>query len=269
MARRATYIKENAAEWDHVLLLDAGDFVSSSSPKYELKIEYLLRGMKQMNYDAINLGERDFLLGANYLENLKEKYKLPFISANIYHSDSTKLFTEPYVIKKFKPKKHMDADVGELKVGIFGILMTRPTLVYKSDEPKLVTTNPYKAAEKMVRELENKCDVIVAIAHTNSAEINKLIDRVKGIDVVVGGHDYMRRANSANPDNVMVVQTGTKGQYIGDVKLNIDEKKQIITRDGRIMTLGKNIKDDPDIAKLVQKYRRESSPQHSSKTTRQ
>jgi 2',3'-cyclic-nucleotide 2'-phosphodiesterase (5'-nucleotidase family) len=108
--------------------------------------------------------------------------------------------------------------------------------------------------------------VIVALAHMNSAQINKLLDRVKGIDIVVGGHDYMRRANSANPDNVMVVQTGTKGQYIGDIKLNIDETKKVVSNDGRIMTLSKNIKDDPAISKIVQEYRRESNKQRSPNT---
>lgn len=145
--------------------------------------------------------------------------------------------------------------------------MERPTLIYKNGDPKLVTTNPYKAARKMVEELKDKCDVIVAIAHMNSAQINKLLDQVKGIDLVVGGHDYMRRANSANPDNVMVVQTGSRGQYLGDIKLNIDETKKVVSNDGRIMTLGKDIKDDPELTKIIQEYKHESNEQSSPNTT--
>ncbi len=219
-----------------------------------------------MKYDAINLGERDFLHGVDFLLNLKKKHNLPLISANVYYPDSIKLFTEPFIIKKFKSKKHGDMDVGSLTVGVFGVMMKRTTLIYKKEDPRLITTNPYKAAAKIVEELKDKCDVIVALAHMNSAQINKLLDRVKGLDVVVGGHDYMRRANSANPDNVMVVQAGTKGQYIGDIKLNINGIKKVVSNDGRIMTLGKDIKDDPVFSKIVQEYRRESNEQRSPNT---
>lgn len=211
-----------------------------------------------LNYDAINLGERDFLQGTKYLLDAKKELDLPFISANVYYPDSTTRFTEPYIIKKFKAKRYGDIKVSGVTVGIFGVLMRRHTLIYQKDEPRLVTTDPFKAAAVVVEELKQKCDVIIALAHMSSSQINKLLDNVSGIDVVIGGHDYMRRANSANAQNVMVVQTGTKGQYLGDTMVNLDKDKKVVSSNGQIMTLDKTIKNDPEINELVAEFKKEN-----------
>ena len=76
LARRATYIKDHFSEQNYTLILDSGDFIGGRNEWDKLKAQYLLRGLSDLNYDAINLGERDFMLGSQFLLEMKEKYNI-------------------------------------------------------------------------------------------------------------------------------------------------------------------------------------------------
>lgn len=261
-------MKDHTSGRDHLLILDCGDFSGGSTEKDKLKAKYLLQGLSELKYDAINLGERDFLLGPNFLLAMKKKYGLPFISANVFYSDSEKHFTEPYIIIKLEGHKFGDIKIESLKIGIFGVMMNRSKLVFKNDEPKLITKEPIIIAEKIVKELKGKCDLIIALAHLNSSQINNLIMSVKGIDIVIGSHDYMRKVEESTINNVIVVQTGYKGQNIGDLKVNLDNNKKVVSFDGEIVALEEKIQDDPAFDNILSEYERESkkSSEKVSKT---
>ena len=213
-----------------------------------------------LKYDAINLGERDFLSGPTFLQNMKKEYDLPFISANVFQPDSTSKFTEPYVIKKLKGRKHGDIKIQPLKVGIFGIMLKRPVLVYVNEEPNLITKDPIQIAEEIVDKIKGKCDIIIALAHLNTPQITELTTRVKEIDIVIGSHDYSRRDTPYKVNDAIVLQTGTKGQYVGDLKINFGDDKKIKSFDGDVIKLDSKIKNDDEIKKLVtefnEKYRK-------------
>lgn len=257
LARRATYVKDHSAGNEHVLILDYGDFISGRTEDDELKAKYLAQGFAALNYDAINLGERDFMLGAKFLLDMKKKYNLPLISANIFYSDSSTLFAEPYIIKKFKTREYGDIEIQSLKVGIFGITENRSNLIYQKDEPKLVTKDPIKIAKHVVEKLSGKCDVIIALAHLSTAQINMLTNEVKGIDVVIGGHDYNRKAEAEMTNGAIVNQTGYKGQYLGDIKINFDENKKVASFENKTILLDQNIKDDPKFSSIISQYDKE------------
>jgi len=258
LARRATYIKANTSKRDHVLAVDCGDFVPGNGAHNELKARYLLQGFAELKYDAINLGEKDFLLGTQFLLDTRKKFDLPLISANVFYPDSTTPFIEPYIIKKLKDFEYGDVKMKSLTVGIFGVLMTRPSLVTSPQEPKLITKDPIKVAAKIVAKLKNKCDVIIALAHLSTQQINRLADEVPGIDIIVGGHDYMRRCNLSDTNDVILLQTGTKGQYIGDLIINFDDDRKITSHDGKTVLLDKQYKDDPDMLKIVDEYEKDA-----------
>lgn len=95
--------------------MDCGDFGSNKSKSEILKVEYLLKGVSLLKYDAINLAEKELQYGRDFLSKMQTSYNLPFVSANVYDSKTDKLFAKPYVIKQ----------AGELKFGIFGVTIAR------------------------------------------------------------------------------------------------------------------------------------------------
>ena len=73
MARRATYLKKNRKADEHVLILDSGDFIGRRGERARLDAEYTIKALKQLNYDVINIGERDFLQRVDFLTNTQKK----------------------------------------------------------------------------------------------------------------------------------------------------------------------------------------------------
>jgi len=235
-------------------VLDCGDFVSGSGEINELKTKYVLQAMSMIKYDAINLGERDFMFGPQLLSTLQKEYNLPFVAANIYQIDLENRFTNPYIIKELEGKKVGDAKINPIKVGIFGILLNRSTLVYRDYLPKLTTKNPIQIAEEIVKELEKKCDIVIALAHLTTPEIEELATKVNGIDVIIGGHDFYKKSTPYEVNGAIILLTGAKGQYVGDLKIYLDLKKNIISYDGQVVELGAQFPEDPAFQEIDANY---------------
>ncbi len=98
LARRASYIKQVKQDDRFQLLVDCGDFGSTKVKSQIFKVTYLLTGMALLNYDAINLGEKDLQYGVEFLSEISKMHKLPFISANVYKYGTEELFAKPYLV---------------------------------------------------------------------------------------------------------------------------------------------------------------------------
>ena len=208
-----------------------------------------------MNYDVINIGERDFLQRVDFLTSTQKNNGIPFVSANIFQPDGKTLLFPPYIIKKLKGFKQNGKKVPTLKVGIFGIVFKRLQIVIDKNEPQLVVGDPIEAAKKVVAELKNKCDVIIALAHTRYPQVKTMAETIAGIDVIVGCHDPIYRPNTEKFGNTIVLMGGSKGQYIGDLTLDFDKNKNMVSHMGRAVLLDKKIKDDPDMASLIRQFK--------------
>lgn len=200
----------------------------------------------KIGYDAITFGERDFLMGSKFLLNMKKKFNIPFVSANIYYPDSTTRFVEPYIIRSY-PSGGFGLFKKQLRVGIFGVMMSRARLVYSETDVQLITKDPIESAKEVVAELSGKCDVIVALGHLMYNQIDQLARDVPGIDIIVGTHDYLRRVAPIQIKNTWVLQTGSKGQFIGDMRIELNNQKQLMNVDGVVESLDTKFKDDPSL----------------------
>jgi 5'-nucleotidase len=258
LTRRATYIKEHRSELEQVLILDSGDFSSIYDPMSEFKTKYLLQALSVLKYDAINLGERDFIAGPQFLLDCKKQFKLPIISANIFYADSVTNFTEPYLLKKLKTKVKGSQKVSGLTVGIFGLIMDRSDVVSEATQDehlKLITKDPFVVAAELVPKLRKKCDFVIALAHLSSDEITELVSKVPGIDVVLGSHDYYQNSEAVEINNSILMQVGSKGQCIGDLVVNLSKGNKRAEYSGQIISLNSDIKDDSDFNVFLNKYK--------------
>lgn len=211
--------------------------------------------MVQLQYDAINLGEKDLYFGDEFILQMKNKYKIPFISANLIYQDSKKPFVEPYIIKKIKANKH------EYKVGIFGLISAGDNLMtYVENRPKLVATDPFEAAKRVVEELrKEKCTVIIALAHLGFSNGKELARLVPGIDLIITGHGYSVRTNPLLIDSSCIVQGKNRGQTLNILTLQFDKANKIEAQVGREIELDDNYQDDPLLNNLLAEYKEAQS----------
>lgn len=226
------------------MLLDGGDFAAAVSDAQKTKVSYLLRGMALLRYDAINLADKDLRYGMAYLEAMKSKYDLPFVSANIYRKDNGQLLAKPYLVK----------EIDGLKVGIFGITTTVATVDVKE---AFEIKDPVLMAKQIVAELElrDKVDVVIALSHLGLEKSRELPTQVPGIDVVISGHRWNLSRQPERIGETLLMQPGAKGKYLGYLDCEVVDGKIRLIK-GEAVSLSARIKDDEQMARLVAEYDR-------------
>jgi hypothetical protein len=197
----------------------------------------------KIGIDAANVGELDLVFGVNYLKELATKQKFPFISANLVDAKGALIF-KPYVIKPVNGKN----------IGIFGIMGDTSEMSEKVGEitkGAVRVTDALQAAEATVKELSGKVDYMIALTHQGTNRDWVIARRVKGIDLVVGGHDKQKTKEPNEADKTLIVQAGEKGQYQGILQVAMDATK---TWKNALEPLGEEIADDPAIKKMIEVY---------------
>ncbi|MBE3068617.1 MAG: hypothetical protein IMZ66_00105 [Planctomycetes bacterium] len=188
-----------------VIVVDAGNFFPDY--KHPVKVKYLARGLSRAAWDALGLGDQEFLLGVDNLRALRRDYGLPLICANVREKGGD-LVVPAHVIR----------EVGGLRVGIFAVIADEvhgwPLREWREG---LTVEPPVEAARREVKALEG-CDVIVALAHQQLYEARDLAAQVPGIDVVVCGHGRELLRQPEKVGKALLVSTGEAGRVLGSLR---------------------------------------------------
>lgn len=220
IAKVATKVEELKAQNPNVLLLDAGDTFHGTTFATLNEGESIVKLMNAMKYDVMAAGNHDFNYGQDRLVELAQMAKFPVLADNVVKEDGTKLL-DSYVIK----------EVAGVRVGIFGL--ATPETAYKThpDNVKGLTfIDPVDSSKAMVAELEDKVDVIVALAHVGIDEetIIKSTDiakQVPGIDVIIDGHSHTEIENGMMVNGVLITSCGEYTKNVGIIDLTIVDGK--------------------------------------------
>lgn len=230
--------------------MDSGDLFNedevipeSVQQAARLKADVLAGIYKDIGIDAVNVGELDLVLGIDYLKEIEKKHDFPLVSANLVDEKDAPIFKR-YVIKK----------AGDKNVGIFGIIGDTTEMATKVSEitkDAAFIKDPLQAAEAVVKELTGKVDYIVALTHQGTNRDWVVARRVKGIDLVVGGHDKQKTKEPFEAEKTLIVQAGEKGQYQGMLEVVMDGTK---TSTNTLVPLGDEIATDPKVKAIITSY---------------
>lgn len=171
----------------------------------------LLEIISHLKYDAITPGEKDLLPGPTQLRALSEKFKIPWVSANLFNRHH-EFFFAPFLIKKFQG----------LRVGISGVI---DEYLAAGWSDSLQVEPAEKAAMQIVAELRPRCDLIILLAHLNYERSVKLAQTVPEIDLIISGHAAFREKPVRQIGSTRIVQIRQFGQYVGDLLLHLNQKK--------------------------------------------
>jgi len=203
------------------LVLNGGDDFQgtpiSSLTKGKSQIELLnLYGL-----DAFAVGNHEFDYGALHLDSLLQQANFDVLSGNVFLKSLNRTIGKPWVTKI----------VNGVKFGIIGLtaldLMTLTV-------PKNVSDVEMLNADSLITEGINfckveGCDVIMLLTHIGLDNDKKMAEKYsKDIDVIVGGHSHtpLQRPNIKN--NVVIVQAGSYGRYLGKLDLKVDVAKDTV-----------------------------------------
>ncbi|KPP62771.1 5'-nucleotidase-like, partial [Scleropages formosus] len=183
VARRFSKIEEIRRREPNVLLLDAGDQFQGTVWFNVFKGSEAAYFMKRLGYDGMALGNHEFDNGVNGLiEPFLRNVTFPVLSANIKPDETlaVKLMSlyRPYVI----------LSVSSEKVGIVGYT-SKETPALSMPGPHLVFQDEIETLQIQVDKLVTLgVNKIIALGHSGFAKDKEIAKKVRGVDVVIGGH---------------------------------------------------------------------------------
>jgi len=220
-AKRQGLIEQYRRTCRNVLLVDPGDLLPDH--KNETLVKYLGRGAARAKYDAIGLGDQEFLVGAERLRSLRAEYDLPMVCANVRDASG-----------EFVVAPHLICSLNDRKVGIFAVIADRvygfPPMEWRRG---LVVEDPIVAAKREAEALA-ECDLVVALSHQPLHETRRLAAEVAGVDIFVSGHDTTTLLEPEKIGEAILVGAGQAGDILGALTLHHDaegrpEWKQTLT----------------------------------------
>lgn len=160
-----------------LLLLESGGVFFPGDTDFRLSAKYLIRGMDQMGYAAMNLGGSELHAGVDFLREVTSDVGFPLLSSNLVFTDGQSPFWKKYVI----------VDLGNVKVAIVGVM---PVDGLKDiTDPKysenLNILPPQTTLETLVPAVRKEADVIILLSQCDLDETTALVDAVKGIDFAI------------------------------------------------------------------------------------
>jgi len=259
MAKKKTLLDEWIKQNKDFILLDGGGFVSYPNEQGKLKTEYFLKGLSILNYDAVNVSQRDLQYGLDFIKEMMEKYKINFVSANIINKKDNKLIFPPYKILSLKEQM----GEREIKVGVIGITKSLPVSDYlknrlpgKVDDFTLI--DPVKSTNDAINEIKGQCDFIVTLAYVSMAGVKSFAEQITDADLLIVGFEGTLTPIPQNVLGKKVVSIGYQGRHLGEIKFELDDNKKVTQIIGKHYPLDPTISDNLEILKLIAEYKTES-----------
>lgn len=228
VARRAALIKRVRAANPHVLLLDSGDIFQGTPYFNFFKGEIEFKSMAAMGYDVSTIGNHDFDNGVQGWVDMQPHATWEWVSANYNVSGSGMApFVKPWTIRQ----------VGDLRVGIFGLGVDFDRLVLPGLHEGVTYSDPVPVAQRTAGELRQRgCHLVICLSHLgfrsqgdrpSDSAIGELVPE---IDIVLGGHSHTfldEPAVFGTPDRFTIVnQVGFAGIRLGRVDVVLDPDKR-------------------------------------------
>jgi 5'-nucleotidase len=261
-ARLVTAIKQARAaaqaEGRAVLSLDGGDqfmgslFYTLHRGAAEAAIQ------QEWGVEAMALGNHEFDHGPANLARYLRTLDKPVLAANLDTTD------EPELQGLVRPALEFRRD--GLRVVVIG-LITETTPQIASPGPRLRFRDAEEATERAVAQaLAAGPAMVVVLSHRGIEADQRMAARVRGVDVIVGGHSHTILANRPDaygpapvvvdgPDRgVRIVQAGALGRFVGRLDLDVAATGRVAAHKGDARELTPDIAEDPAAAAIVARF---------------
>ncbi|HRK02405.1 MAG TPA: metallophosphoesterase [Oligoflexia bacterium] len=201
------------------LVLDAGDFSEGTQFYLADRGEQSWRAMSELGYDAVTIGNHDYLLGLKDLnrviKNVKPSHYL--LGANFRVGKSY-----PDLKKALTSRARFER--GGKHISVIGL--TTDEFMYTWRAGKKVISSPIQAAQVLVPKYRRDSQFVIALSHLGIEEDLKLVRNTRGIDLVIGGHSHTKLSRPYHQTDldhklVPIVQAGDHGKYVGDLLVDL------------------------------------------------
>ncbi|XP_066280832.1 snake venom 5'-nucleotidase-like [Branchiostoma lanceolatum] len=262
VARLASKVQEVRSTDDNVILLDAGDWFQGTLWYYFFRSSVLSQFTNELRYDAMTIGNHEFDDGVEELVTFLRDVNFPVVSANINTS------REPELRSLFSPSVVLNVS-GEY-LGIVGYTTTDTPFISDSGNNLVFSAVVASVQAEVDKLLDQGVNKIIALGHAGILVDQEVASRVRGVDIVVGGHTntflytgpppsteepYDVYPIAVYPDHatspVLVVQAYAFGKYLGHLRVTFDDDGKVTQWAGNPILLDDTVPKDANISAEV------------------
>ena len=246
-AELMTLLRQERAAAEISITTLGGDLISPSVMSGLTKGSQMVELMNAIGMDVAVPGNHEFDFGPDIARQRFGESDFPWLGTNVLGKDG-------------KPAAGMTGlhtvQAGDFTVGFFGLLGPE-TAVLSSPGPDVAFASVTETAAAAVKELkEMGAEIIVALTHLDFATDVALAREVRGIHLILGGHDH--EPITWYEGGVPLLKAGYDARYLGVVELSVEwvesrgkKKLQVIPAWRLLSTAG--VAPDPEIKAIVDK----------------
>ena len=229
------YKEELEQQYEHVILVDAGDAIQGAPIGAISQGKEIIRIMNEAGYDIAILGNHEFDYGLEVLDDLGEQLECSYICANFCTADGETVYAPAKILKCGDTSvAFISADTPETfsKSPIHNLVDDQgvPMYDFKFDGTGELLCDCLQKAIDEVK--EQGADLTILIAHLGNGDSDtdvfhskEIVSHLTGLDAVIDGHSheiYNMMVKDASGKEIPVVQTGAYFQNVGTMILHPD-----------------------------------------------
>lgn len=215
-ARLKTAIERERANCDGAcFLLDGGDEFQGSGPAAWSAGEVILDPLNAFGIDVFVPGNWEPAYGPEQFKRTMARLSCPVICYNFHDEVSGKRLFAPSVVLERQGVK-----VAFIGVTDIGASRRQPPVEFHG-----MDTGRIGGLRDFVKDLRarERPDLIVAITHTGLTLARQIAREMPEIDVILSGHTHERTARPILESNVIVIEPGCFGSFLGRLDLVIKD----------------------------------------------
>lgn len=232
--RRTTMVDRLRTEVPGLILVSTGGLMASEASEDRLTAEYIMKGLKALDYDAIGVQWKDLAYGTDFAV----QGKLPWVASNWKGNDFP---------------RQRDIRHGSVHAVFFDWLDPKSSpLMNKPGAKPLVDAQVDTLRQRLKQAKDHKALTLVATYLPLDSAKRQL--PLEDIDVLFIKSAYEVYGEPKKVGSTLVLQPGSRGERLGRVDLTLNDKGGIASYHQQVITLPKTVPDSPRMQAWYVKY---------------
>jgi len=201
----------------NIILVDAGDTFGDQLLSNLTRGESTLRMMDALGYTFMALGNHDYEYTSANTRRLQGLVRFPMRAANaIVAATGQPFLGDPTAV----------VTVGGVRVGLLALTYHNTDQTGSRDNTReLKFRSGIEVAREYLPALRTRCDVVVVVSHQGTVVDSLLGERVRGIDIIVGGHSHDRIQPPRRVGGAWMVQALSDASALGELTVVVEQGK--------------------------------------------
>ncbi len=225
--RHASMIDQLRKNNPELLFVSTGGLLIAEMPSDRIRSDYILRGMKLLDYDVIGVQARDLAFGAEFLT----RHKLPFILSNQTYPSS-------FAYSKTLQRRSQSFSFFQHSV------LPAPSSMEATDVDKTATLKQLSAK---LAQKKQSASITIVTTTLRLSEAKKILP-LNNIDLLIIPSRQDTFIEPVQMGNTLLLQPGARGMHFGQLQFEVEKNgpgRRIIHWQHKVIPLPQTVADSP------------------------